>query len=232
MQEALEMVCAKRKLDPKQYSLLLTERRMVIPLDRTVASLGGRRELMLMKRSMIENMGGEVTKVVGRTTDPNASILQTSSDTPPEVKLSAALDYTSAYKKFTIYRKLPMLVARQERTLAIDGVHIHVSIAHTFGRGSNHLSRQIMPSNKARAVFDSGKTSSYHIKSVIECTQSVKSSSTFKLVLNRGGSKKRFDYEAENPTLAGEIVQTVKNLKALERSATLRHSRRSRTVGT
>jgi SAPK-interacting protein 1 (Sin1), Pleckstrin-homology len=63
------------------------------------------------------------------------------SDTP-EQQHSSALDYTAAYKatfisfatshlltfpqKYTIYRKMPMLVARQERTLAIDGVYIHV----------------------------------------------------------------------------------------------------------
>jgi hypothetical protein len=68
------------------------------------------------------------------------------SDTP-EQQHSSALDYTAAYKvahlsclknrllisaqKFTIYRKMPMLVARQERTLAIDGVYIHVSLCST-----------------------------------------------------------------------------------------------------
>lgn len=68
------------------------------------------------------------------------------SDTP-EVKLSSALDFTAAYKvcsgryitdqrtltvtvqKYTITRKMPMLVARQERILAIDGVYIHVCVA-------------------------------------------------------------------------------------------------------
>ena len=47
------------------------------------------------------------------------------SDTPT-VQQASVLDYTAAYKKYTIYRKMPMLVARQERTLAIDGVYIHV----------------------------------------------------------------------------------------------------------
>jgi len=66
------------------------------------------------------------------------------SDTP-EQQYSPALDYTAAYKvilrhfywfrfssnepniqKYTIFRKMPMLVTRQERNLAIDGVYIHV----------------------------------------------------------------------------------------------------------
>ena len=62
-----------------------------------------------------------------------------------------------------------------------------------------------MPSaNKAmKVVFDSGKTSSYHIKSIADCQQSAKTSSIFKVVLNRGAGNKRYDFEAESPRLAG-----------------------------
>ncbi|SJL05407.1 uncharacterized protein ARMOST_08774 [Armillaria ostoyae] len=210
MQEALEMVCRKRKLDnPKEYALLLADMSILIPLDRTVASLQGKRELVIIKKS---RLGGDVLKGAGRTTDPNASIFKRISDTP-EVKLSSALDYTTAYKKYTISRKMPMLVAKQEKTLAIDGVYIH-----------------IMPStNKAKAVFDNGKTYSYHIKSIADCQQSTKSSNIFKLVLT---GNKRYDFEAESPKLAGEIVQTIRSMRtALERSGTVNRSRRSRHGG-
>ncbi|KAF5387693.1 hypothetical protein D9615_000003 [Tricholomella constricta] len=206
MQEALELVCRKRKLsNPSDYALLLADMSILIPLDRTVASLQGKRELLLVKRSMLPQIGGDVLKGTGRTTDPNASIFKRMSDTP-EVQYPSLSDYAAGYKKYTIFRKAPMLLARQERTLAIDGVYIH-----------------IMPStNKAmKAVFDSGKTSSYHIKSIADCQQSAKTSSVFKLVLSRGGANKRYDFEAESPRLAGEIVQTIKSLKAsLERSGT------------
>ncbi|KAG7450808.1 uncharacterized protein BT62DRAFT_536965 [Guyanagaster necrorhizus] len=210
MQEALEMVCRKRKLDnPKEYALLLADMSILIPLDRTVASLQGKRELVIIKKS---RLGGDVLKGAGRTTDPNASIFKRISDTP-EVKLSSALDYTAAYKKYTISRKMPMLVAKQEKTLAIDGVYIH-----------------IMPStNKAKAVFDNGKTYSYHIKSIVDCQQSTKSLNIFKLVLT---GNKRYDFEAESPKLAGEIVQTIRSMRtALERSGTVNRSRRSRHGG-
>jgi hypothetical protein len=33
---------------------------------------------------------------------------------------------TYLYQKYTVYRKMPMMVNRHERTLAIDGVYIHV----------------------------------------------------------------------------------------------------------
>ncbi|THH19606.1 hypothetical protein EW146_g1597 [Bondarzewia mesenterica] len=139
MQEALELVCRKRKLqNPKEYALLLGDMSILIPLDRTVASLQGKSELMLVKRSMLPQLGADVGRQTGKTTDPNASIFKRMSDVP-EVQYGLAGDYTAAYKKYSVFRKMPMLVGRHERVLAIDGAYIH-----------------IMPSsNKAKAVFDS-----------------------------------------------------------------------------
>lgn len=98
-----------------------------------------------------------------------------------------------------------------------------------------------------RAFLDSMKTSSYHIKSIVGCTQSAKSSSNFKLIVVREGGNKRYDFEAENPKIAGrllahlkhlgllnqvlaEIVRSIRDLrnKRLERSSTVTRSRRSR----
>ena len=57
---------------------------------------------------------------------------------------------------------------------------------------------------KAKHVFDSGKTSSYHLKSVAACQQSSKNSSTFKLVVHSGADRnKRYEFEAESAKLAG-----------------------------
>lgn len=70
MQEALEQVCKKQKIsNPKDYVLLLDDRSIIIPLDRTVASLQGKRELVLCKRSMLSQVGG--LKSLLKTTDPN-----------------------------------------------------------------------------------------------------------------------------------------------------------------
>lgn len=72
MQEALELVCRKRKLqNPNDYALLLADKSILIPLDRTVASLQGKTELLLVKRSMLPQMDGTILKGIGRTTDPN-----------------------------------------------------------------------------------------------------------------------------------------------------------------
>jgi hypothetical protein len=124
MQEALEMVCRRRKLaNPKDYALLLADRSILIPLDRTVASLQGKRELLLVKRSALPMLGGNIVKGVGRTTDPNgafpcqvkssasqlshvASIFK-NPDTP-EIQYTTPLDYTAAYKvRRTIYWDQP-----------------------------------------------------------------------------------------------------------------------------
>jgi hypothetical protein len=80
MAEALDMVCRKRKLDnPKEWGLMLSDPKIPIPLDRTVASLAGKTELLLVKRSDYPMLG---KNGVGRTTDPNASILKRMSEVP------------------------------------------------------------------------------------------------------------------------------------------------------
>ncbi|KAJ6461981.1 stress-activated map kinase interacting protein 1-domain-containing protein [Mycena vulgaris] len=216
MQEVLERVCRKTRLDhTEDYALLLANdnTRILIPLDRTVASLQGKRELVLIRRTMIPD---NVVRGTGKTTDPNASILKRMSDTP-EVKYSSAIDYNNVYKQYTIYRKMPMLVARQERTMAFDGLYIHI----------------LPTANKAtKAVFDSGKHVSYHIRSIAECQQSTKSSAIFKLVIGRAGGKKRYDYEAESAKHASEIVAQIWTLKSsVDRSGTVKSSRRSRHAG-
>lgn len=71
MQEALEMVCRKRRFNPKDYALLLGDMSILIPLDRTVASLQGKRDLVLIKKSMLEQIGPDALKATGKTTDPN-----------------------------------------------------------------------------------------------------------------------------------------------------------------
>lgn len=74
MQEALELVCRKRKLaNPKDYALILNDLNILIYLDRTVASLEDSRELTLVKRSMLPHLGIEPESRAGRTTDPNGT---------------------------------------------------------------------------------------------------------------------------------------------------------------
>ncbi|KAI5120675.1 hypothetical protein M0805_006964 [Coniferiporia weirii] len=209
IQEVLEKICQKRKLEnPKDWALLSDDFKILVPLDRTVASLESNLQLVLVQRSSLPHYGFAMDgdRRTGRSIDPNASIYKRISEVQPKNKITD-IDF-NVYKRYTVYRKLPMLVARTERTLAIDGDYIH-----------------IMPSaNKARGVFDSGKTASYHIKSVAKCSQSAAS---FKIIFRRDVGEKRYDFEAESARLAAEIVATIRGMRdGLERSGTIGKIRR------
>jgi len=54
----------------------------------------------------------------------------------------------------------------------------------------------------AKAVFDSGKTSSFHINSVVSCQSAKSSSAVFRIVVHRDGGNKRYEFEAESAKLA------------------------------
>lgn len=72
MAEVLEALCKKRRLgDPRDYALILDN--ILIPLDRTVASLQGKMNLELVKRSMLPDYGIESGNRIGKTTDPNGA---------------------------------------------------------------------------------------------------------------------------------------------------------------
>jgi hypothetical protein len=105
-----------------------------------------------------------------------------SCDTLPDPTLTL-----NSFQKYNVVRKMPML-GRHERVIAIDGQYVH-----------------LLPSaSKARAVFENARTMSYHIRSVAAAQQPAKASATFKLIVQRNGGAKRYEFEAENPRLAGE----------------------------
>lgn len=76
MQEVLEAVCKKRKLNPNEYALLVRDMSVLILLDRTVASLEGKSDLVLVKRSMLPRYGIVDTGKSSRTTDPNGKAFE------------------------------------------------------------------------------------------------------------------------------------------------------------
>lgn len=83
MQEALEAVCRKRKLNPNEYALLVRDMSVLILLDRTVASLEGKSDLVLVKRSMLPRYGIVDAGKSMRTTDPNGESLSFFEIPPP-----------------------------------------------------------------------------------------------------------------------------------------------------
>jgi hypothetical protein len=70
MQEVLELVCNKRKLVNLDDYVFVLEN-ILVPLDRTVASLQEKMDLMLVKKSKLPDLGIEPVARMTRTTDPN-----------------------------------------------------------------------------------------------------------------------------------------------------------------
>ena len=118
-------------------------------------------------------------------------------------RVTPRADITSTYKKFIVQRKMP--IGRHERILAIDGDYIHVS-ANPDRSGERKLTifvfLQIMPTDN-KAFFDSMKTSSFHVTSIVACKQSSKTPTNFKVVVWRDDAEKRYDFEADSPRQAG-----------------------------
>lgn len=72
MEEVLENVCRRWGIkDPKQWCLVY-DMKILVPLDRTVASLQGKTELYLVK---VENLSQyDIEKQQSRSTDPNGQL--------------------------------------------------------------------------------------------------------------------------------------------------------------
>jgi target of rapamycin complex 2 subunit MAPKAP1 len=74
MQEVLELICRKRKLEnPKEWALLSDNCDILVPLDRTVASLEDNLRLVLVPRSQLPLYGFAIDgdRRTGRSIDPN-----------------------------------------------------------------------------------------------------------------------------------------------------------------
>lgn len=121
MEEVLKAVCLKRSFTgPDDYALVVEVNgtKYNIPLDRTVKSLQGKKDLMLIKKAMLQAHGVESQQKFGKTTDPNglnhknffkypityfffvaptASIFKRNSEVPDPM-LPSAFSLTNAYK--------------------------------------------------------------------------------------------------------------------------------------
>ncbi|BEI81252.1 hypothetical protein CcaverHIS002_0204120 [Cutaneotrichosporon cavernicola] len=177
------LVTRKSLLQPAtEWVLCLADLSLALPLDRTVASLEGMNQLTLVREQWAAEHG---LKGDMRGGDPSASIFKRASEPPAKRELG------QTYKKYTVVRKTP--IGRAERQLAIDNDYIH-----------------ILPSEN-RAFFDSLKTTSIHITLVASIKLSGRAGG-FKLYVWRDGSRKRYEFEAENVKQAQEIVDSIEAL--------------------
>ncbi|KAI5478231.1 stress activated MAP kinase interacting protein Sin1 [Pseudohyphozyma bogoriensis] len=208
MSDVLDHICKKRGPgfeNPKEWSLIVHHNDMdiVVPLDRTVDSLkegdGDSSQtgiiLTLVRRPQVPALKGKPS--IGNT-NPSASIFKRLSE-PPQPKYQSASELNSAvassqYQRWFVQRKLPMPMGRHPRTIAIDGDYIHFMATDSRGH------------------FDGGRTSSFHISNIHECKVSRRAPNSFKLLVQKDRVDKRYDFEAESPKQAQEIVAAVKGL--------------------
>ncbi|KAI5841036.1 stress-activated map kinase interacting protein 1-domain-containing protein [Morchella snyderi] len=203
--EVLDQVCRKKHLDKSKYILRLTGHPNVIwPLERTVAALGDRAELDLVKKKMLP----VPATVVAPAAAAAAAALPMLAQPPPPVQeeeesgrrmrylqpsAAWAPDMLGSrdYLKYTVWRKAGMsFMSRHERILAIDGEYVH-----------------IMPS----LAQDSSKTTSIHISTIVGCKTYRKQPSLFKIVVLRPQREmKRYDFEAVSAEQAVELVAALR----------------------
>ncbi|EWC47024.1 hypothetical protein DRE_03786 [Drechslerella stenobrocha 248] len=195
--EVLDIICKKKHLDSARHILRILGTSIIVPLDRLVKDLEGREELELVIR-------GPFDPILDRNGSPNMSNQQPSSlfgrhasrrNTLLSQSITAHDVLSSAgYQKFTVWRKMPMsFISRHERVLAIDGEYVH-----------------IMPSDQNKTLFDSPKTTSIHISSIIGCKQSRKAPLNFKIIAMKSREWKRYAFEATSQGQAREIVEALK----------------------
>ncbi|BGP51133.1 Component of a membrane-bound complex containing the Tor2p kinase [Rhodotorula kratochvilovae] len=211
--DVLELVIRKRgfRTSAREWALVvrLQDGDLVVPLDRTVESLGEQHELELVPRAQVGP--GGVRKMLGasgRNQDPSQSIFMPShlaAAAQPAYQSAAAAATAAAapYLHFSVLRKLPMsLGGRHARVIAIDGDYLH-----------------FMPPEGNLPALTRGRTTSFHVSAVHACKISRRSASSFKIVVHtKRGVDKRYDFEAESPERAREIVETVRRVMEFYRA--------------
>ena len=124
--DVLETICRKRQLaNVDQWALVVPEKDVVVPLDRTVESLQGNHDLALVKRQELGDQAG-AGALTGQSTNPNASIFKRLSEPVQVSRYNAAKEIASTYKSYTVNRKQASFLGRHERILTIDGDWLHI----------------------------------------------------------------------------------------------------------
>ncbi|RPA71623.1 SIN1-domain-containing protein [Ascobolus immersus RN42] len=223
--EALELICRKKHLNKNDFVLKIFGTTTIMTGEMTVDQLGEDQDLELIRRSTrdhgvdgrqdrSESFSSILRQVDSGPAASFASSVGISGFIGEEgvekekkkkekkkgyhgIQVAGGQDLLGSinYQKFTVWRRQPMsFINRHERTLAIDGEYVH-----------------IMPSD-AKTLFETPKTTSLHISSIIGCKVSRKAPSNFKIAVLKSEPReiKSYDFEAVNAEQAAEIVTALK----------------------
>lgn len=211
----LESVCREKLMDASMYALKIAGRKIVAANDRALDSLEGRYNLELTPKRVITLANGYELQHTSSTA--NDGLRRTATTTrkvysalatrgaedakvyrQSVVMAGATLPEmltTAGYHRYQVWRRQPMsFIGRHERVLSIDGEYVHIT----------------PPEN--RTLFDSPKTSSFHMSQVIKCKQSAKVPQNFKVVVMKTSGPKRYDLEAVSAAQSAEIVTKIRSL--------------------
>jgi len=176
LEDLLKRLCKKNSLPLEHYTLRLADTKTDISLDKTVGEANVS-ALCLLKKN--QNSAGDIyVRPTGEKAGEDAM----------EAKFSnIAMTEFSAFKKYTVMRKMPMFGTKQERILAFDG-----SIIHN------------LPSEN-KAIFDSSKTSSFNASDILSCEH--KGQNWIRITFKRDQKDaKVYDFELQSPEETDEII--------------------------
>ncbi|KAL8727899.1 MAG: hypothetical protein Q9166_005776 [cf. Caloplaca sp. 2 TL-2023] len=196
--EVLDAVCKKWKLDKAYHHLKVTGMNQVVPVDRTVESIGTITDLNLERRRFVNEGAFGLSGSPG-SSSPNAPLfLQT--DSPRRGKRTAPMLHPLAqkadflgshgrYKKYTVFRKQPMsFTSHHQYNLILDEEYMHAIPTESARTLSNEKSRRIPFSE------------------IVGCKQSSRHAKQFKVVVFKDNTQKRYDWIAQTAAEAAEIV--------------------------
>ncbi|KAJ9068943.1 Component of a membrane-bound complex containing the Tor2p kinase [Entomophthora muscae] len=197
-------VCRKWNLPPENYDLTSSQARHALDRNATLEGLLGITELSLVPHSHV---------------DPQLLHSQSSMSHDELLGPLTIANLTFIYRHYTVYRRMPMFVNKQERMLAIDGYYLHILPPSVRG-GSAGVSGGGGFGNSIGA-YSSTKTSSYHIGSMELCRQGRKIKRRFKLVFLRSHDTKTYDFEATTQEESDEICSNLNLLLSTYRGEKL-----------
>lgn len=201
--DVLDQVCSRRNLDKSIYTLRLAGSNIIVPSDRTIESLQGRTELLLVRKRPADLL---MDTSAPRSMTPNAPIMVPNTYAGSKLGLGEQssnnlakyipdIVTSSTYQRWIVWRRQPMsFMGRQERVLAIDGEYVHISPSET------------------KTIFESPKTTSLHVGQIVGCKQSRKIPVNFKIMIIKAGQTKRYDFEATRAQEAETVVSKIKML--------------------
>eukprot|EP00160_Parvularia_atlantis_P019583 Unigene7740_Nuclearia_a/m.23766 Unigene7740_Nuclearia_a/g.23766 ORF Unigene7740_Nuclearia_a/g.23766 Unigene7740_Nuclearia_a/m.23766 type:complete len:476 (-) Unigene7740_Nuclearia_a:59-1486(-) len=188
LSDLLRVLCEKHKLNMEEYTLRMDDTKTDLPLNKTVGEVQVA-TLCLMKKYS-HSAGDIFLRPAGERPIDDAEEKRYS-----EIMVNEHL----AYKKYNVTRRLPLFGGKQERILAIDGDLVHN-----------------MPGDSSRGFFESQKTTSIHVSSIVSIETRVPS--ILKLVYRKDREQRVYELETQNPEEAEEIVSRINRLISRSRS--------------